>query len=126
MEKLTLNELGKRAFENAKAKGFHENPLNIPTRLMLIVSEISEAMEADRKNKHADLVTYGEKRDRVGEAENMDLFQAYVKDTFEDELADAVIRVVELAASMGIDLDTHVEMKMRYNATREYKHGKRY
>lgn len=120
MEKLTLNELGKRAFENAKAKGFHDTPNPIPTRLMLIVSELSEAMEADRKNQRAPKTQLG--RYRLAAVR----FETFIKDTFEDELADAVIRIVELAAAEGIDLDTHVEMKMQYNATREYKHGKKY
>lgn len=121
MEKMTLNELGKRAFENATAKGFHDNPQNIATRLMLIVSELSEAMEADRKDRHAPST-----KELDYTTLDTSTFKITVKDTFEDELADAAIRLVELAASLGIDLDMHVEMKMRYNATREYKHGKRY
>lgn len=121
MEKMTLNELGNRAFENAKAKGFHDNPQNVATRLMLIVSELSEAMEADRKDKHAPPTSELDYK-----SFDAAMFQMAVKDTFEDELADALIRLVELAASQGIDLDTHVAMKMQYNTTREYKHGKRY
>jgi NTP pyrophosphatase (non-canonical NTP hydrolase) len=49
-----------------------------------------------------------------------------VKDTFEDELADAAIRIFDLAHSKGIDLQKHIEAKMRYNATREHMHGKKY
>lgn len=31
-----------------------------------------------------------------------------------------------LADNMGIDLDKHIELKMRYNESRGYKHGKKY
>ena len=50
MGNLTLKELGRRAFETAKAKGFHDEPIDIPRALMLTVSELAEALEADRKN----------------------------------------------------------------------------
>ena len=38
MGNLTLKELGRRAFETAKAKGFHDEPIDIPRALMLTVS----------------------------------------------------------------------------------------
>ncbi len=53
-------------------------------------------------------------------------FEDFIKDSFEDELADIIIRTAELAMSMGIDLQAHVEAKMAYNAGRPYKHGKDY
>ena len=53
-------------------------------------------------------------------------FEHAVKSTFEDELADIMIRVMDLAAYKGIDLDNHIKVKMRYNAMRGYKHGKKY
>jgi NTP pyrophosphatase (non-canonical NTP hydrolase) len=44
----------------------------------------------------------------------------------EDELADIMIRVMALAAYKGINLESHIKAKMRYNSLREYKHGKKY
>lgn len=32
----------------------------------------------------------------------------------------------EMACAMGINLQKHIELKMKYNETREFKHGKRY
>jgi hypothetical protein len=49
----SLNELRDRAFAYAKKQGFHERPMNLGERLMLVVSELSEAMEADRAGKWA-------------------------------------------------------------------------
>ena len=42
------------------------------------------------------------------------------------EIADAVIRLLDLSAGLGIDIDAHVCYKLEYNATRPYKHGKKY
>ncbi len=53
-------------------------------------------------------------------------FNALVKNTFQDELADIMIRVMDLAEMKGIDLEKHILLKMRYNSMREHKHGKLY
>ena len=55
-----------------------------------------------------------------------DCFERFIKDTFEDELADIMIRVMDLAAYKEIDLEKHIALKMRYNAMRPHKHGKLY
>lgn len=49
-----------------------------------------------------------------------------IKDTFEDEIADAVIRLFDLAKGLGIDLEWHIQQKMEFNKTRERMHGKKY
>lgn len=126
-----INKLSKQVHENAVSKGFYEDKKNIGEMLALIHSEVSEALECDRKSRHA--VPMGTKSaDTIGNCfENDDEafkieFEAWVKDTFEDELADILIRVMDLAAYKGIDLESHVKAKMRYNALRPYKHGKKY
>ncbi len=45
---------------------------------------------------------------------------------FEDELADAVIRIFDLCGGLGIDLQKQIEWKTEYNKGRKKKHGKRY
>ena len=132
-----LQELGKQAHENSVSKGFWDKPRNMGEMLMLIVSEISEAMEADRINNYHDFNTRyridkdlsinGAKWafdivDSNPEAWN-NWFEAEVKNSFEDELADAMIRIMDLAFSRGIDLEHHIQMKMRYNKTRPHMHG---
>ena len=49
-----------------------------------------------------------------------------MKDTFEDEIADTVIRIFDMCEGFGIDLERHIELKLEYNRTRPYKHGKKY
>ena len=87
-----LNKLRDRAYSIAKAHGFHEKEMSDETYLMLIITEISEAVNADRKGKYADIGF--ETEPVLGWKES---FEKYVKDTVEDELADAVIRLLDFA-----------------------------
>lgn len=87
---------------------------------MLCVSELSEALEADRKGNHAKPFV------SLSSEDFKDKFEKNCKDTFEDELADAIIRILDLCGYLRINIDNHIRLKMKYNRMREYKHGKRY
>ena len=127
-----LNELSKQIYEGNKLRGFDVSKENIGQTLMLVVSELSEALEADRKDKFADLRTFENcmKADDIREEDTecyfISEFQRNIKDTFEDEIADTFIRLFDLCGGKGINIEKHMELKMRYNQSREYKHGKRY
>jgi NTP pyrophosphatase (non-canonical NTP hydrolase) len=120
-----INELAKQVHENAKAKGFFEKEKNIGEMLCLIHSEVSEALAADRKNKYA-LMPAEFVQDNCDNNDFIEAYKDWVKGTFEEEMADIVIRVMDLCAFKGIDLENHIKAKMRYNSLREYKHGKKY
>ena len=47
-----INELSKQIHENNKAKGFYDSEKNIGEMLALVHSEVSEALECDRKDKY--------------------------------------------------------------------------
>ena len=129
-----INELAKQVHQNAKDHGFFDEERNIGEMLCLIHSEVSEALEADRKGKYCEINSimlsgladknYG--ASFCNDEAAKDHFEVYVKNTFQDELADIVIRVMDLAAFKNIDLEAHIKAKMRYNSLREYKHGKKY
>lgn len=119
----TISELSEQINENAHAKGFWDEGVDIPQKLMLIVSEVAEAMEADRKDRYSSrgFVDYISKVH--DEAFNPIEFEVGIKDTYEDELADVAIRLFDLAKEQGINLQAHIELKMKYNATRPHMHG---
>lgn len=93
---MKINQLCIQAYETAKTKGWHDEERETGTILALIHSEVSEALEADRKCD---------------------------KENFEEELADVVIRIFDLCGSRGIDLEQAIEKKMEFNKMRGYKHG---
>jgi NTP pyrophosphatase (non-canonical NTP hydrolase) len=75
------------------------NPLHFSNKLCLIHSEISEAMEGDRKNLMDDKLPHRQMR--------------------EVELADAMIRICDLAGGYGFDLGGAIAEKLAYNAKRQ-------
>lgn len=48
------------------------------------------------------------------------------KDAFGEELADILIRTVDLAYDLDIDLDGIVDAKMAKNKTRAHRHGAKF
>jgi NTP pyrophosphatase (non-canonical NTP hydrolase) len=72
--------------------------VNVGEKLMLIVSEVAEGMEADRKNLMDDKLPH--------------------RNGLEVELADAMIRIFDLAGYLKLDLGGAVMEKLRYNASR--------
>lgn len=123
----TIAELSKEIHENAMDKGFWDKVRNMGEMLMLITSEASEALEADRIGKYSDW----EDRlppfmDNIPDSEFIKIFEKEVKNSWEDEMADIVIRVMDMMYGRGADLEWHIKQKMRYNKTRPHMHGKKY
>ena len=188
----TLNRYAKDCHQRAVNKGFWDEVHSVPHYLMLVFSEICEAVEADRIGKWAKLTP-----EQIEELRGLDgaayaqAFLRLVKDTVEDEIADAVIRLLDLLGHLidggelqawhvnclnsvygedgippmltdalmpivatlcdadanfdttngilyaiksleqlcdhlGIDLMSHIELKLKYNETRPALHGKKY
>jgi len=68
---------------------------NIGELLMLIVSELGEALEAHRCGRFADWDNYNIKYP-ISKYDKTERFEKYIKDTFEDEIADVFIRIFDL------------------------------
>lgn len=119
---MSLQELQNEIHDNAVKKGFWEEPYNLGEKMMLIVTEVSEMCEAHRKNRRCTLIHGLEYA-----TENFKLyFETSIKDTLEDEMADAIIRLLDMAKKLDIPIEEHIRAKMRYNRLRPYKHGKLY
>lgn len=84
---------------------------NIGELLMLIVSELGEALEAHRKGRFAVVSKYLYSLDdfieKLGGPHQVllcEYFTTNIKDTFEDEIADVFIRLFDLCGYLGISL----------------------
>lgn len=127
-----INELSKEIHQNAVDKGFWDKERNMGEMLMLIVSELSEALEAHRIEKYANWKGYDSQMQFWTGTENeyqrkeISEFEYCIKDSFEDELADVAIRLFDLAHGKNIDLEKHILAKMNYNKSRDRMHNKAY
>ena len=93
----SLNELAQLCHSIAKEKGFWDEERNIGEALMLVVTELAEAMEGYRHQDDAN---------------------------FKEELADAFIRLLDLCGGLNIDIENEIYQKSIVNKNRPYKHGK--
>lgn len=100
------NDYIKQAYKIACEHGFHKEELSVEHFLMLVITEIAEAVEADRKDIHADVLGF-EERTRV-HPDFTERFEAYIKDSFEDELADIYIRLCDTAGMLGIEFGEEI------------------
>jgi NTP pyrophosphatase (non-canonical NTP hydrolase) len=135
---LNITELSREIHATAKRSGFYDDDSLesrgiTPGHCMMVVTELAEVVEADRignifRRIHPEN-SISELAIRLNGVDNklfMSEFENLVKDKMEDELADAVIRLLDLSAYFDIDLHTHIMLKMKYNSLRPYKHGKDY
>lgn len=100
---INLNELRDKAYKCACEHGFHDCEYSSKHYLMLAITELSEAVEADRKGKR---VLMGEfnRMDKLSDFGFRAIFERCIKDTVEDELADTVIRLLDFAALFNIEV----------------------
>jgi len=96
-------------------------------KLLLIVSEAVEAHDELRTGHGMTETYYAPLIDEWGKVTGAGWEDGPQKpEGVPSELADVVIRVFDLADEAGIDLAGMIDEKLRYNATRPYRHGKRF
>lgn len=119
MKNINLNELRDRAYKTACEHGFHDKELSNEHCFCLIISELMEAVEADRKGKHADRESFKSSYEDEEPHDDVNFkycFEKYIKGTVEEELADACIRLFDLCGLRKIDINDFTE-EMIYEAT---------
>ena len=193
VKKETIDKWIITAYDINKANGFHDSSYTDNHRLMMIVTEIGEAIESDRKRRHLDKKAFEifafldksfTKNQYWQDRGFIQMFETTVKDTFEDELADICIRCCDFIGTKSltfndafsgpvefpngfynhfaekgwdwvrilndakfdvparvaglmyevlwyceehfIDIEKHVDWKLRYNRSRPRLHGKAY
>ncbi|HEX7455913.1 MAG TPA: MazG nucleotide pyrophosphohydrolase domain-containing protein [Candidatus Nanoarchaeia archaeon] len=96
MKEITIKQLTQLVMKQAKEKGFGTEPkeTNVPEKIALIHSEISEAYEA-----------YRHKRMKG-------------KNSFEEELGDVLQRILHLCGALNIDIEKAILKKMESNKGR--------
>lgn len=105
MTEQAIQHLVNRCYQNSREHGFWDDPAkNDPLiKLALITSEVGEAVEAFRKPGKSDHIIH---------------FKG-----IEEELADIVIRVFDLAGAFDLRLAEAITAKMEYNEGRPRMHG---
>jgi len=99
------NKTAKQIYKNAVEHGFWKGEVNDGERMALIHAEISEALEALREGNPSS--------NKIMEFTNL-----------EEELADAVIRIMDYCFGKDLDIAGAILAKIEYNRSREYMHGK--
>lgn len=107
-----LSEWQRIIYKNNQVKGFYDEPQadNIDRKLILAIGEISEAHEELRAGHDPQEIYF-----------NPDSLKP---EGFPIEIADAVIRLLDLCEHQGVDLEYAMQLKHDYNVTRSFKHGK--
>lgn len=116
-----MRGLAREAWNVAEDNGWHDRLADlrarqdyeginehVVTKLALISSEVSEAIEEIRSG-HALAAMY---HSEDGKPEGLPV-----------ELADIILRTLDLASMLYIDIDAAIREKLAYNATRGHRHG---
>lgn len=113
-----LNDVANEVHLNAVDKGFHdfdESEAEFLTRTVAnIHGEVSELWEAHRNNK---LRSYCDKHEKM-----MALGMSPL-DNCSEELADVIIRALDTAKRLGVDIGEAIATKHAYNKQRPWRHG---
>lgn len=98
-----FERIQKQIHETAVSKGWWETDREMGTLIALCHSELGEATEADRKNLQSDHIP-----EFLG---------------IEEEFADVIIRILDIAAHHNLRVIEAMFAKMEYNKGREHRHG---
>ena len=107
-----LNRLRDEAYATACNKGFHDEKKSDEHYLMLVITEIAEAVQADRKGLRADREAFD--KYALAGLDFVENFERQIKNSVEDELADIVIRLLDYCGMIGINLRRYLPIEMYF------------
>jgi NTP pyrophosphatase (non-canonical NTP hydrolase) len=113
-----VNQMAIEAHQLSKEKGWYDKPETeaeyVARCCANMHGEISELWEALRKNQL---------RSDCDKADEMEARHLIRLSCVEEELADIVIRAMDMAERLNIDLGRAIINKHAFNETRQYRHG---
>jgi NTP pyrophosphatase (non-canonical NTP hydrolase) len=95
-------------------KGWHDNAVSVASMVANLHGEASELWEAYRA---------GKLHDECDKADKMRAAGTPVLTCAEEELADIIIRALDDAYLMGVDIEKALAGKIAFNRTRPHRHG---
>lgn len=126
---LNLNEFMKEVGENADRHGWWDKERNFGELIALCHSELSEALEEYRNGKEPDEEYSACKMDEIkarggGGCGVCKYCIVNKPEGIPSELADVVIRILDMCYHFDIDIEDVLRRKHEFNLTRPYRHGK--
>ena len=109
---MDISDVGPRALENAKNKGFHEDEDKFAESMLLVHTEIDEAVQDYRNWFGFSEIRY--KKDEDGNDKPLGI---------PIELADALIYILHACHKYDIPIEEAIRIKMDYNEKRPIRHG---
>lgn len=105
LEPERLAKLQQRIWDVATAHGWHEQPIPTAQYCGLIMTEMAEAIEADRNGRRADMESFNERMSNLDGSDECfkEMYKRYIKGSIEEEFADVVIRVLDMAQEVHGD-----------------------
>lgn len=120
---MDINELAKEIrFFNSQKK-FTVTSENIHQKLLLVVSEICEAQDQLRDGHKFNEVYYDS---IVAQIDEKVISMEEKPEGFPIEIADAMIRLLDICAAFEIDVEEMIRLKMGYNQKRPIMHGRKF
>ncbi len=120
-----LKQFMTKAYENAKVKGFYKPDLDINKALMLIITEMGEAIQASRHNRHGSIEGYNT---YLEVSDEHVAYEESLEGTVESEFADITLRIISLLGwydsqnTICLMNDTELKKTEEFHKV-EFEHG---
>ena len=129
MDAKTLNDLRDKAHAMAREKGWHDEEHSDEHWLMLVITEVAEAVEAYRErgfDAWFECPHCGREFNRLASVCCRRYIESWKPCGVGSELADVVIRVMDFGERYALPLAWAIMEKIEYNKGRPHKHGKEF